>query len=216
MNPYMILFNKKDLDWNKIWDLTPDSSDSDIKKRFEEYYSKDNIKAEVDIHGDSVVISFQRIEYPTQEEMDLVKKYANEWKFTEVRVLLNWLLREYPLYSDLYRLYGQSYYNEWDDSNAMKWILEALKYDPKDVWALLLLWNMYYKKWKLETAYKIFKNAYEIEPEDKYLLTSYGWVCVELWKYFEARVIAIRLDKVDPWNPAVQQILDRVNVAENK
>lgn len=216
MSSHVIFFKKDSLDWNKFWDLTPNSSDGDVIKYLTDFYSICNHKAEVKIDWDNICITLSELEYPSDDQMNLVTKYAHQWRYSEVRVLLNWLIREYPLYSDLYRLYGQSYYDQWDFDNAKLWVLKSLKFNPLDVRSMLLLWNIYYKEWELEMAYKIMKDAYEINPEDKYLLSSYWWVCVALWKYFEARVIAIRLDTIDPWNPAVKQILDIVNSAEKR
>ena len=80
------------------------------------------------------------------DKLQKVLDHCNKNEFDKALPLLNEIVKEKPNESEAWRLLAQihwTYKNETD--KAFDELIEALRCDPKNIWALLLMGNFYTK-----------------------------------------------------------------------
>lgn len=105
-------------------------------------------------------------------------------------------------HSEAYRLLGQIAYEEHDDDLAIDYLIEALKIDPKNMWALIMMGNVYSKrKDDIKTARKYYDKVLESYPDNFIALNNVASVLMEEEHFEQAIDIfkkVISLDKTYP------------------
>lgn len=127
------------------------------------------------------VPEIQKYENRLNEAKDLAEKKS----FFKAKKILDELISEYPSVSEFYRLYGQILSEDGKLDESESYLINGLKYDPKNIWALVVLWNVYKKQGKNHLAKKLYKRAIDLDNKDFYALSNYWALCVEEWEYDE-------------------------------
>jgi tetratricopeptide (TPR) repeat protein len=97
------------------------------------------------------------------EEFDQAKKYATE------------LIEGAPHISEYHRILGQIYSETGDQEKAIDTLIDALKWNPKNEWALLMMGNIYAKhKNDVDTAQTFYEQILTFRPDDYLALNNIG------------------------------------------
>lgn len=117
------------------------------------YYTVDGYSAEVTIDGDFVKVKVDQKDLEqSQKEFNEITALCEKRQFKEAHSRLELFLKKHSRHSDGYRILAQMEMEAGNIDKAIDIDIEALRCDPKNIWALILMGNLYSK----------YKDNYEI------------------------------------------------------
>jgi tetratricopeptide (TPR) repeat protein len=132
----------------------------------------------VTLDGDEVVISHpdegdaKRVEEAMRLAERAVKR-AREGDYKKAIGIYKRVLELNPLLHAARRDLAMAYMEIGDIENATNHLIEVLRVDPKDAWALVVLGNLYIReKGDQETGERFLRKALEMKPDDAWALNS--------------------------------------------
>jgi tetratricopeptide (TPR) repeat protein len=155
-----------------------------IRKVLTIYYSQYGHTPKVEIDGDVITISLPdsvQQQYPDQfyKAADL----CTAKKYREAIPIFERLIKTNPKVSEYHRNLGQAYEELGEYDNAIDSLIEALRWNPKNNWALLLMGNIYLRAEKdTQTALTYFDQIIEADPENYLALSNIGGIFLRLDK----------------------------------
>jgi tetratricopeptide (TPR) repeat protein len=155
-----------------------------IRKVLTIYYSRYGHTPKVEIDGDSITISLPdsvQEQYPNEfykaADLCTAKKYG------EAIPIFEQLIEANPNVSEYHRNLGQAYEELGEYNNAIDSLIEALRWNPKNNWALLLMGNIYLKSENdTQTALTYFDQIIEADPKNYLALSNIGGIFLRLDK----------------------------------
>ena len=95
--------------------------------------------------------------------------------FRKAERLLQPIQEQYPWESDVHRMYAQSLLEQGRPEDALEPALDAIRWDPENVYALLLAGNIYVRGANdTTTAKKLYDHAAALAPDDHIVLNNIG------------------------------------------
>ena len=124
----------------------------------------------------------------TNENLEKALEFCNAGLFVRAKPLLEAFLKENPTHSEANRILGQIYSEEGDQERAQDYLIEALKWDPKNHWALIMMGNILsnYRK-DINASQKYFEQARQISPDNHLVLNNIGGNLLKQGKWREAK-----------------------------
>ena len=162
-----IFYHIGDLEFNA-------SNPQDLKKELEEYFSWKGLLPEVELISDYVRVDIDDKKIASAEaKVKLAHDCCNRGNFLSAKKLLQEALEICPLYSDAYRTLAQIHMQEGREEEAVEACSEALKCDPKNMWALILMGNLelHFRK-DMEKARTYYEKALEYYPYNTIALNN--------------------------------------------
>ena len=155
-----------------------------IISELKNYYTYGPFKPIVTIDNEWVTI---QIDTPTiiSQETDYRKTVAlcEKGKYTEAKPILKNLIDKNPANSEYHRIMGQILSDEGDQEEAINSLIDALKWDPKNGYALTMMGNIFAKfKNDIDTAMKYYDQALKINPDDHLAMNNIGVNLLQLGK----------------------------------
>ena len=137
-----------------------------IISELENYYTYGPFKPKVTVDNEWVTI---QIDTPTilSQEADYRKTVAlcEKGKFAEAKPILKDLIQKNPTNSEYHRIMGQILSDEGDQEEAINCLIDSLRWDSKNGWALLMMGNIFAKfKNDVPTAMKYYDQALIANP----------------------------------------------------
>ncbi len=160
-----------------------------IINALEKYYTYGPYKPKVNIENGWVKIE---IDTPTiiSQEADYKKTVSlcEKGKYAEAKPILQILIEKNPTNSEYHRIMGQILSDEGDQEEAINCLIDALRWDSKNGWALLMMGNIFAKfKDDVPTAIKYYDQALVANPEDYISIVNIGYLLYEQNKLEEAK-----------------------------
>ncbi|MCF8342526.1 MAG: hypothetical protein K9I82_16230 [Chitinophagaceae bacterium] len=155
----------------------------------EKYYTYGPFKPVVFIEDDFVKIQIDTSSIILQEA-DYKKTIllCEKGKFTEAKPILKKLIEKNPTNSEYHRIMGQILSDEGDQDEAINCLIDALRWDSKNGWALLMMGNIFAKfKNDVPTAMKYYDQAIIVNPNDNISLNNIGANLMQQGKLTEAK-----------------------------
>ena len=139
-----------------------------IINELENYFTYNSKKPKVIIEDDWVTIDIDVPDEVTQKaDYHRVTSLCEKGKFKEAKLILNDLLVKNPTVSEYHRIMGQILSEEGDQEEAINFLIDALRWDSKNGWALLMMGNIFSKfKNDVPTAMKYYDQALIANPKD--------------------------------------------------
>ncbi|WP_286425111.1 tetratricopeptide repeat protein [Myroides marinus] len=149
-----------------------------LLKEIEQYYTVNGLKPKVELTQDLIKIDIdsiklQEIEQGEKKLVSLSEKgeYSKAISFAES------LINKQFVSSEIYRIYGQLLSESEDNSKAIDALIESLRLDPKNKWALLMMGNIQYKHHNdLNTAKIYYNQVLELDNKDYITLSNLGGI----------------------------------------
>lgn len=162
---------------------------SSIINTLEDYYSYGPYKPKVSIEEDIVTVE---IDSPTiiSQEADYRKavSLSEKGKYHEAKVVLRDLIKKNPTNSEYHRILGQVLSEEGDHEEAINSLIDALRWDSRNGFALLMMGNVFAKyKRDIPTALKYFDQALKVNPNDYITLNNIGGLLMQEGKFEKAK-----------------------------
>lgn len=160
-----------------------------IINELENYYSFGPFKPLVKIEGDYVIIEIDtQIIISQESEYRKIVTLCEKGNFTEAKPLLNNLLTKNPANSEYHRIMGQILSEEGDQEEAINCLIDSLRWDSKNGYALLMMGNIFAKfKEDIPTAMKYYDQALIANPEDNITINNIGANLLQQGKLEEAK-----------------------------
>lgn len=109
-------------------------------------------------------------------------------KYSEAKQLLKKLIENNPANSEYHRIMGQILSDEGDQDEAINCLIDSLKWDSKNSWALLMMGNIFAKfKNDIPTAMKYYDQAVINNAADNISLTNIAYLLFQQNKLEEAK-----------------------------
>jgi len=151
---------------------------------------------------------FVTIEIDTQrivsEERDFERamKLCQERRFTEAKKLLIELISKNPTNSEYHRNLGQVYSEEGNQEEAINELIDALKWNPKNAYAAIMMGNIFAKfKDDVETAKKYYNAAIDSNPKDFIAINNLGTTLIQAGKWDEGKQYLEKAHEINPKYP---------------
>ena len=160
-----------------------------IVSELESYYTYGPFKPKITVEGEWITIE---IDNPTilSQEADYRKTVAlcEKGKYSEARQILKTLIEKNPTNSEYHRIMGQIRSDEGDQDEAVNYLIDALRWDSKNGWALMMMGNILAKfKKDIPSALKYFDQALLANVNDYISLTNVAYQMFQQGKTDEAK-----------------------------
>lgn len=120
-------------------------------------------------------------------------------RYREAIPILEKLVSTNPQESEFHRNLGQAFEELGEIDRAVDCLIDALKWDPKNHWALLLMGNIFAKHKKdYDTAMTYFDQVVELDPQNHIVLSNIGGVFLQAGKMTLAEIFFKKANKANP------------------
>ena len=188
-----------------IYELFPniEKNENSLKKALTEFYTIGNVKPAIRLNKDFIEVSINtnRIEVEEKKFKKMIS-FCEASKFEEAKVLADSLIDLNPNISEYHRLLGQIYSELGNQEDAINSLIDALRWNPKNEWALLMMGNIFAKfKNDVETAMRYYDQVLIVKPNDCITLNNIGANLMQLNRSEEAKTYFERALDSDPSYP---------------
>ncbi|MDO6598449.1 tetratricopeptide repeat protein [Oceanihabitans sp. 2_MG-2023] len=172
----------------------------DLLKRF---YTEGPFEPEIEIIDNIITV---KIDSTTiNEDKESYQRLVNlceKGQFSEAKPLVQKLISKTPNVSEYYRIYGQILSEEGEQEEAINNLIDALRWNPKNEWALLMMGNIFAKyKGDTNTALTYYNQVLVVKPNDHLTLNNIGANLMQLGKTKDALQYFNKALKVQPNYP---------------
>ncbi len=124
----------------------------------------------------------------SQDKLQQALDLCNRGEFKKAESLLRELIKEDPYSSEAWRTLAQiDLFQNKEVDKAYDELIEALRLDPKNLWALILMGNLLSReKDDYENGSKYYEKVLEYHPDNGIALNNIGATLMEKEKYDEA------------------------------
>jgi Tfp pilus assembly protein PilF len=125
---------------------------------------------------------------PDARQFQKAVGYCEKGEFGAAKPLLEDLAKRNPTNSEVYRILGQISSEEGDQDAAIDYLIDALRWDPKNGYALTMMGNIWAKyKHDIDTAFKYYNQAVAVDPNDHIAVNNIGANLLQLNRVDEAK-----------------------------
>tara|TARA_B100000902_G_C27306467_1_gene915771 strand:- start:102 stop:1787 length:1686 start_codon:yes stop_codon:yes gene_type:complete len=162
-----------------------------------------------DFGVDFITIKFNKIKNPNLKiRFDIANFYKNSKKYEKAiehySKIISLLDEDSYLKSDLLYRRGSSYERLKKFTKSDKDLLNSIKVNPNDAYALnYLAYSWLERDFKIDEAMRMLKKAYSIKNDDPYIIDSIGWAYYLIDDYHEAEKYLKRAVELMPDDPIV-------------
>jgi len=168
-----------------------------LKEDIANYYTFGPFKPKVEIQDDLITIEIDTSAITSQKsDFDTVIKFCESGKFNKAKPILERLIKKNPSVSEYHRILGQIYSDEGRQEEAINFLIDALRWDPKNTHALTMMGNIFARsKNDITTAMSYYEHALAVKPDDHIAMNNIGANLIQLnrvedaQRYFEAALV---------------------------
>ena len=202
---------------NTIFPELTNCENAEIISVLENYYSYGSFKPRVTIENDLVNVEIDETTIAKHEaDYRRAIMLCEKGNYTEAKPLLTKLISENPTNSEYYRILGQILSDEGDQNEAINYLIDALRWNPKNGWALLMTGNIFSKfKNDIPTAMKYYDQALIANPNDYITMNNIGANLMQLGKIEESKKYFWDAMKINNSYPNTHFALGRIAEIEN-
>jgi len=159
-----------------------------IEKVISEYFSVGNIRPKVKVSKGFIEVIIDWEDALAQQfDFNKANNLCQQGKFKEAIPILKSLIGKNPTNSEFYRTLGQAYSMVGDDEEGINYLIDALKWNPKNNYALIMIGNIFARnKNDIETARKYYQQVIENNPDDNIAINNLGTNLIQTGKIDDA------------------------------
>lgn len=160
----------------------------ELKEKIKDFCTVGGYSPEVTIENNVVRVHIDEAEARRIDiEFDKIAELCTNGKFEEAKPKLHAFLEKHPRYSEAYRIIAQLQMQEGKYDEAIDTNIDALRCNPRNPWALLLMGNIFLKyKNDLATAKKYYDKLLEYCPDNAIAINNLALLFMEQDKFDEA------------------------------
>lgn len=174
-----------------LYNLFPNAAAGDSNSliaALENYYAFGPFKPTIKINDSEAIITLDIATLsPQKADFDRCIKLCEKGQFNAAKPILQNLIRQNPTVSEFHRILGQVYSEQGNQDEAINSLIDALKWDPKNGYALLMMGNIFARyKNDIDTALSYYNQALKINPGENIAINNIGANLLQLGKTKEA------------------------------
>lgn len=165
------------------------NSKEELIAKLKEFYQ---IGSEIPVISDEG--SYLKVEIDTQkvdiegDKYNKLQKLCESGDFDKALMLAKELVSKSPTVSEYHRLLGQIHSELNEQEKAIDALIDALRWDPTNEWALLMMGNIFVKhKNDVDTALVYYNQILEHTPDNHLTLNNIGAVLIKMGRDEEAQ-----------------------------
>ena len=174
-----------------------------LKQEIESFYTVGPFKPAISIVHGIIDITI---------EGDLIEKHNSRYRdvlalcddrcYNEAKELIAQLIKEAPHISEYHRVLGQILSEQGDQDDAINSLIDALRWDPKNEWALIMTGNILARyQHDLDAAMKYYECAVQHKPDDYVSMTLIAINLIQNGSPDAARQYLDRAFEINPAYP---------------
>lgn len=178
-------------------------------------YTVAGVRPQVRLDGEAVIVELDvaRADQAINRRYDQAWDHCVQGRFKEAIPLLKAIVRDMPWHSDAQAALGQAHYELQQFNAAMDHFIEALRWDPGNQRALIMMGNLWGQvKNEPDTALTYYREALSRQPADHIAATNAGAMLMRLGRHDEAREILERASSLDPDYPNTHLALAQLHM----
>jgi len=183
--------------------------DDQLIHAFRQYLSQGEFFPKVELTDAEVFIEVpSNLLLGNPKEFNHATNLCAKRKFQEAMPILESLTNQFPLVSEYHRTLAQVYEEEGDHEKAIDILIEALRTDPKNHWALILMGNIYARyKNDAETAMTFFDQVINADPTNFIALNNIGGALLQNGKPEMGEKYLMKAYEINPNYPNITYAL---------
>jgi tetratricopeptide (TPR) repeat protein len=186
-----------------IFPMLKGKNESEIIDFLTQFYTHFDKTPSVVVDQNLIIIEtdIQKVFAERKEYLKAVS-LCEKGKFAEAKPILNKLIGNNPTDSDYYRILGQVLSEEGDQEEAIDCLINSLRWDSKNAYALIMMGNIFAKyKNDIDTAKKYYDQALIVNPEDNISINNIGLYLLQQGSYEESKGYFQKALEIDPNYP---------------
>ena len=191
-----------------LFDLFPKAkangnSNDMLIEELEKYYTFGVYKPKVQIESDLVQIMIDIPSIINQKPaFEKAVAFCEKRKFGEAKPILEKLIKANPTVSEYHRVLGQIFSEEGNQDEAINCLIDALKWEPKNGYALIMMGNIFAReKDDFDTAVKYYDQAVVQNPKDHIAINNLGTNLIQMGKWEEGLKLLEKAYDINPNYP---------------
>jgi len=183
----------------------------------EKYYSYGAFKPSVKVEDGWVIIDIDTEKILSLDtDYQTVISLCETGKYDSAKPILEKLIEKNPTNSEFHRIKGQILSDQGDQDGAINSLIDSLRWDSKNGWALIMMGNIFAKfKDDLHTAMKYYDQALIAKPNDNIAINNIGANLMQRGKLQEAKKYFLDALKVNDLYPNTHFALGMIAEIEN-
>lgn len=168
--------------------------------KIKEFYKIGTVEPNIIDEGEflKIELDFNNVGIEEKKYNQLIALCENG-KFDNALILAKDLTNKYPTISEYHRLLGQIYSELEEQDEAINSLIDSLKWNPKNEWALLMMGNIFAKnKNDIESALIYYNQILTQSPTNSLTLNNIGAVLMQTGKKEEALDYLDKALEIDP------------------
>lgn len=196
-------------------DLTPDNKEL-ITAAMQKQYTYGPFVPTVTLQEDLVVIDVDTETIINQDaDYNKTVAFCEKGKFDEARIILEKLIDKNPTNSEYHRILGQILSEQGDQDEAINALIDALRWNSSNGWALMMMGNIFARHKKdVNTALKYYDQAILVNKADHITLANIAYVLFQENRLEEAKKYAFEAIKIKDNYPNTSFILSLITEKE--
>lgn len=176
------------------------SDNESVRQVLTVYYSQFGHTPKIEFVDDLVKVSLpDSVQQKYSDDFYKATDLCTRKQYREAIPIFEKIIEKDPQVSEYHRNLGQAYEELGDYQNAIDSLIEALRLNPKNNWALLLMGNIYIRNESdVKTALTYFDQIIEADPENYLALSNIGGAILKAEKFNLAEKFFKRALKVNP------------------
>lgn len=184
--------------FNKLFPEVDTTNNDAVKQKLKEFYHP--IEVKIDIKDDTIQVEF-RDDLKGAKSNDFYKAtdLCVKKRYHEAIPIFHKLILENPTDSEVHRNLAQAYEESGYYETAINHLIDALKWNPTNHWALILMGNIYIRYYNdVNTAMTYFDQVMETDPNNYVALNNIGGTFLQLGKLTLAERFLSKAYKANP------------------
>lgn len=175
----------------------------DLKNALSEMFSYKGLSPDISIENDFVKIDFNdNLLFKVQTEYKNAINYAEKGLWEKALRSLNNVVSKCPLHSEAYRNIAQIKMLKKDIDGAIDSLIDALRVDPQNTSALILMGNIYAReKNDTQTASLYYDKALKVSPDNCIAINNIAGVLLNAGKIEEGEEYLKKAYEINPKYP---------------
>ena len=170
-----------------------------------DYYTYGPFRPKVTIDQDVVTVQIDTQAISSQQgEYNKVLKMCEAGQYPQALPRLRKLIEQNPAVSEYHRVLGQVLSETGSSDAAIDALIDALRWDPRNGYALIMLGNIYARtKNDISAANKFYDQALAVDPKDFIAINNIGGNLMQLGRVQEAQRYFEIAHEINPDYPNV-------------
>ena len=149
------------------------TDDKDLLEKLKKEYTRDGYTPDIEIKGDVVHVHINEKKYEVvRRDFDKAMDLCNRHEFKKAETLLREIIKKNPYFCDAHRTLAQVRMEQGDIQDAFDKNIEALRLDPTNLYALLLMGNICIRMGDLEGSKMYYEKVLECHPDNPLALNN--------------------------------------------